>query len=203
MLLFATIMITPNLARVLEPTYLRSASAVTAAMTLAASGFVFLAFRGGVSRTWSGARAWLRRLPKGEWLERSLESCRKFGNEPGFVRKTLAMSMTLNFLCVLQFLVLAKGLRMDVPLTALCLVVPTVICISALPIAPSGLGVREYLFVQLLSAAVPGVDPTDALSLSLLAFAGSLFWSLMGGVVYTMFKHQHHLDEIRAESKAG
>lgn len=198
MLVFATVMIAPNFQLFLQ-SGLRTTATVIVAMTLAASGFVLLAFRGGVSKQWSGARAWLRRLPKGEWLERSLDSCRKFGQERGFVPRVLALSMLLNVLCVLQFFVLARGLPgANVSFLALCLVVPMVICISALPIAPSGLGVRENMFVQLLAAQAIGVAATPALSLSLLAYAGSLFWSLVGGVVYLMFKHQHHLAEVEA-----
>jgi hypothetical protein len=70
-----------------------------------------------------------------------------------------------------------------------------VICIAAVPISPGGLGLRENLFVQLLAAPTIAANPTDALSLSLLAFAGSLFWSLVGGAVYVMFKEKHHLSE--------
>ena len=221
MLVFAAVMIVPNVAlferlglrraflrlfsepsagfselfRITSKEPIVSATVMLLGMTFLATGFVFLAFRGGVSRGWSGAREWLRRLPKGDWLERSLESCRRFGQERGFFARALALSMALNFLCVLQFWVLSRGLGMQVPLLALCLVVPTVICLAAVPIAPAGLGVREYLFVQLLTAAVAGADPTSCLSLSLLAFAGSLFWSLVGGVVYALFKHQHHLSE--------
>lgn len=219
MLVFATIMLGPNL-RLFERLGLRrafnrvfvepaqglselfhigshepivSATVMLLGMTFLASVFVFLAFRGGVSRGWAGARAWLRRLPKGDWLERSLESCRKFGQERGFLSRALGLSMVLNLLCVLQWWVLSRGLGMQVPLLALCLVVPTVICLAAVPISPSGIGVREYLFVQLLAAAATGPDPTKSLSLSLLALVGSLFWSLVGGVVYALFKQKHHL----------
>ena len=202
MLVFATLMIAPNFPLFLQRG-LRTTAAVIVAMTVAASGFVFLAFRGGVSKRWSGARAWLRRLPKGEWLERSLDSCRKFGQERGFVPRALALSMVLNVLCVVQFYVLARGLpKADVSFLALCLVVPMVICISALPIAPSGLGVRENMFVQLLAAPLIGVAATPALSISLLAYAGSLFWSLVGGIVYVMFKHKHHLAEGKEEAES-
>ena len=195
MLVFATVMILPNYGLFLK-SGLRTPAAFVVAMTAAASGFVFLAFRGGVSKKWSGARDWLRRLPKGEWLERSLDSCRKFGQERGFVRRVFALSTLVNLLCVLQFYVLAHGLpKADVPFLALCLVVPMIICISALPLAPGGVGVRENLFVQLLAAQTIGVAATPALSLSLLAFAGSLAWGLIGGVVYLMFKHKHHLTE--------
>jgi uncharacterized membrane protein YbhN (UPF0104 family) len=219
MLLFASLMILPNVplfARTGLATALRqvpgqpveglravwaviwqepivTAAALLVAMTAAASGFVFLAFRGGVSKRVSNAREWLRRLPKGDWLERSLDSCREYGRRRGFVSRALLLSMALNFLCVLQFWVLARGLGMDVPLLALCLIVPTVVCISALPISAGGLGVRENLFVQLLAAQTIGAHPTESLSLSLLAFSGSLFWSLIGGVVYVLFKHKHHL----------
>lgn len=196
MLIFATLMMLPNYALFLQ-SGLRTSAAVIVAMTAVATGFVFLAFRGGVSKQWSGARAWLRRLPKGEWLERSLDSCRKFGQERGFVRRAFALSTLVNLLCVLQFYVLASGLpKADVSFLPLCLVVPTVICISALPLAPGGLGVRENLFVQLLAAPTIGVAATPALSLSLLAFAGSLAWGLVGGVVYLMFKQKHELGEM-------
>jgi len=159
----------------------------------------FVAFWGGVSRKWSGARDWLRRLPKGEYLERSLESCRRFGEERFFVARTLGVSMVLNAMCVLQFLVLGFGLGLHTPTVALFVIVPAVICISALPITPSGLGVRESLFVYMLAAPL-NVDPTKALSLSLLAYSGSLFWSLAGGVVYLTLKQKHHLArEIQVE----
>ena len=47
-----------------------------------------------------------------------------------------------------------------------------------------------------------GVEHTAALSLSLLCTAGSLSWSLVGGVVYAGFKTRHHLDEIARDQAA-
>jgi len=178
------------------------AAALLLLLTIAGSAFMFLAFRGGVSRTWAGARHWLRRLPKGEHLERSLDSCREFGKQRGFLTRAVLLSMVLNFVCVLQFWVLARGLGMNVSLLALCLIVPTVICVAALPLTPSGLGLRENAVVQLLAAPTIGADPTDALSLSLLAWAGSAFWGALGGIVYSMFKQKHHLAERELESEA-
>src|SRR5207247_9377797 len=113
--------------------HFRSLALLIVAMLVACSGVVGLAFWGGVSRGWSGARAWLRRLPKGEWLERSLDSCRQFGRERFFIGRTLAVSMLLNTVCVLQVLVLSWGLGLKVPTLVLFLTVPVIICISALP----------------------------------------------------------------------
>lgn len=202
MLLFAGIMMLPNISLLSANTALQASSVLILGMLAACSAMMFLAFRGGISRRWSGARAWLRRLPKGEHLERSLESCRQFGREPFFVSRTLIVSMALNTMCVLQLWVLSNGLNLQVPPAALFVIVPVIICISALPITLSGLGVRENLFVHMLSYPL-NVDPTKALSLSLLAFAGSLFWSLVGGGVYLALKDRHHLAEAELDSTGG
>ena len=76
------------------------------------------------------------------------------------------------------------------------LIVPMIICVAALPITPSGLGVRENLYVLTLSAPQIGVEPTHALSLSLLAYAGFLFWSLIGGLFYLGMRRTQHLDQV-------
>jgi hypothetical protein len=195
MLLFAGVMLVPNWG-LFEKPGLRAAAVLLGAMLLGASVFMRLAFRSGVSRAWPAARAWLRRLPKGEYIERSLDSCRRFGARRGFVPRVLALSMLANFVMVLQFWVVARGLGLDASLRVLCLIVPMIVCVSALPITPSGLGVRENLFVHALAVPAIGVGATPALSLSLLAYAGSLFWSLAGGVVYVTLKQKHHLAEV-------
>src|SRR5213078_4520749 len=113
--------------------------------------------------------------------------------------RSLGISMVLNAICVLQVLVLSWGLGLSIPPLVLFVSVPMIICISALPITPSGLGVRENLFVFMLAQSSIGVPATSALSLSLLAYAGSLFWSLVGGLVYAMLKERHHLAEAELE----
>lgn len=208
MLLFALVMVIPNsdlfdFFRIRSfggifdyaPTMLDTVLAIVISMGMGATVFVLLAFRGGVSRAWGGARTAMRRLPKGEWLERTLESCRTFGRNPGFVTQTVAVSMALNTACVLQFYAVARGLQIEISPLVLFLIVPMVVAISALPISPAGLGVRENLFVQILALPAIGVAATPALSLSLLGLAGSLIWSLMGGIVYVLFRHRHHLAE--------
>jgi uncharacterized membrane protein YbhN (UPF0104 family) len=191
MLLFACAMMLLNLRLVFDNAWLRLLAIAIFTMMFAGSVVLGMAFWGGISRRWSGARAWLRRLPKGTWLENTLDSCRLFGRTPYFVTRSLGISMLLNAACVGQFIVIAHGMSLSISPALMFVAVPVVICISALPITPNGLGVRENLFVQML--AVIGVDPTSALSLSLLAYAGSLCWSLVGGAVYLALKDKHHL----------
>jgi len=193
MLLYAALMMTINLSLILKYKRYWGLCLIILGMFAALTVVLGIAFWGGVSKRFPRARHYLRRLPKGEMLERSLDSCREFGKEPKLLVKTVVLSLVLNTFCVLQVLFLAKSLGIEVT-QALFVVVPIVFCISALPITPSGLGVRENLFVLLL--VVLNVPQTASLSLSLLAFAGGLFWSMVGGVVYLGLKEKEHLGEV-------
>lgn len=200
MLLFACLMMLPNRSLLAEHDALGPVAGVTVAMLLGCGLVVYLAFWGGLSRGWPQARAWLRRLPKGELLERSLESCRLFGRHPGFLVKAIALSMIINAACVLQAMTLAWGLGLSIPPLALFVIVPIIICIAALPVTPSGLGIRENLFVLMLAAPEIHVAARQALSISLLTYAGGLFWSIVGGLVYVSLRERQHLAEITTSS---
>lgn len=196
MLLFAGLMMLPNLSLLAEHDALGPVAGLTVAMMLGCGLMVYLAFWGGVSRGWPQARAWLRKLPKGELLERSLESCRLFGKHPLFLVQAVALSMVINTACVLQAMTLAWGLGLSISPLALLVIVPIIICISALPITPSGLGIRENLFVLMLAVPEFNIAAKQALSISLLTYAGGLFWSIVGGLVYVSLRERQHLEEI-------
>ena len=195
MLLFAGSMMLPNWKLLTSDRILRLPILIVVGMLLGCTALVLLALYGGVSRQWSGARDWLRRLPKGQWLEQLLEACRVFGREKFFIIRALGLSMALNAVTVFQFIILGWGLKLHIAPLNMFVIVPTIICIASLPITPSGLGVRENLFVIMLAATTISVPATSALSLSLLAYAGTLVWSVIGGIVYLMFKERHHLKE--------
>jgi glycosyltransferase 2 family protein len=200
MLLFACVLVAPNLpllwARHWANQRLIALTVFVLAMMLACSVVVVLAFWGGVSRRWPNARAWLQRLPKGDLLERSIDASRRFGREPWFLGKVTALSMGLNVFSILPFVILARGMGLSVPVLPLFAIVPMIICVSALPITPSGLGVRESLFVIMLAIPEIHIEATKALSLSLLGYSVFLFWSLVGGVVYFCLKDREHLSEV-------
>lgn len=196
MLLFACLMMIPNFSLIFTQDHyeLAGCSALIIAMTLAFAGLLSVSFWGGVSRRLPQARAWLRKVPKGEMLEKAIDACRVFGRDPGFLLRTVAISMLLNAACVMQFRVLAQGLNMKVPDSMLFMTVPMITCISALPITPGGLGIRENLFVAMLRPL--NITDTLALSLSLLAFVVFISWSIVGGGVYLCVRHSQHLDEV-------
>jgi uncharacterized membrane protein YbhN (UPF0104 family) len=203
MLLFAWAMILLNRDLIFAHGRLGALAWLVLAMLLGCAGVIALAFWGGLSRPLPSARAWLRRLPKGELLERCVDASRAFGRRPGFLLEAFALSMAVNTACVLQVFTLARGLGLPVQPLDVFVIVPIVVCISALPITPSGLGLRENLYVLLFAVPAIGVNATQALSLSLLAYAGSLLWSLAGGVVYVRLKEARHLEQVTRPTANG
>lgn len=208
MLLFAGIMMIPNLGylrhlRELNPK-MAAVELLVLAMLAGSTLALFIGFWGGISRQLPQARVWLRKIPKGDMIERSLDACRNFGHHPGFIVKSVALSLIVNVFVVLQMVVLADGMGLNIPPLAMFVTAPMVVCIAALPITPGGLGPREYLYVVMLAGiGIYGATPipgTAALCLSLLAFAASLAWSVIGGFVYMGMKHRENLVEVTHDS---
>ncbi len=203
MLLFACVMMSFDFRLLFLHGRLAAVAWVIVAMFAGCALLVALAFWGGLSKALPQARPWLRRLPKGDLLERCVDASRLFGQRPAFLLETLALSMAINAACVLQIVTLAGGLGLKIELLDLFVIVPVVVCISALPITPSGLGLRENLYVLMLAVPEINVGATQALSLSLLAYAGSLLWSVVGGGVYATLKESQHLAEVAREGAAA
>src|SRR5580658_7504642 len=134
MLLFAGVMMIPNYAMLRKSREVGLPALVILAMLGGLTVVLGVAFWGGVSKGFPRARERLRRLPKGELLERSLDSCRQFGKQKSFLLKTVAISLLVNIIFVLQISILGKGLGQSIQPIALCFIVPVILCISSLPI---------------------------------------------------------------------
>ena len=173
---------------------------IVIAMTAACSGFIVISFWGGVTKTFPRAREWMRKLPKGAELERSIEAFREFGRDKTFFLRVLPVSLAANGLCVVLVMFLVWGFGLTAPIDALALAVLVATCISSLPITPSGLGVRENLYVMFLAAAPIGIGPAEGLLISLVGYSTSLFWSMIGGLVYLVVRDKEHLKEIQEEA---
>src|SRR5262249_8849120 len=90
MLLFACLMMIPNLSLLARHTRLAALAWVVVLMMAGCGALVAVSFWGGLSKTVPQARVWLRRLPKGELLERAIVACRQFGRERFFLVRMMA-----------------------------------------------------------------------------------------------------------------
>jgi len=87
-------------------------------------------------------------------------------------------ALAFHGLCVAIHIVLARSLGIDLPMTAWVLVYAGIALLLLLPVSIAGLGLREGGYVGLL--AIFGVTAPQALSLSLIFFAYTLFGALLG-----------------------
>ena len=64
------------------------------------------------------------------------------------------------------------------------MIVPAVMLLSAIPLTPNGMGIREAGFVGFL--ATQGVPASDAALFAVLALVVPLLFAIAGGVVFAM-----------------
>ncbi|KIE57804.1 membrane protein [Methylacidiphilum kamchatkense Kam1] len=87
-----------------------------------------------------------------------------------------------------------RSLNLEIPFLYLAATLAIVSVLISIPITISGLGIREGLIVVFFHLL--GIKTEPALSFSLLVFAMSLFWSLVGGIVYLRYKKSRFNDTV-------
>lgn len=101
-------------------------------------------------------------------------------------RRALVLALFLSFMLqanvVLYHWIVANALGLTVSLLAFFLIVPIAIVVMMIPISINGIGVREGLFVLLLSAH--GVSQAEGLAFAWIIYALLLLQGLIGGVVF-------------------
>lgn len=112
----------------------------------------------------------------------------------------VSVAVTLSYFLI--FYCSSRAIGGGVSVTEVLTVMPVVDVVSALPISISGLGVREKSFEELLGA-IAGVPVETAVMISLGGFAASLFWGLVGGVVFCFYRRSpdavtwHEIRDVR------
>lgn len=103
---------------------------------------------------------------------------------PMAVASVVAVGFVYQFVLVLSAFMAAQALGIAVGLTALMVFFPIVLIAQVMPISIAGLGVREFMFVFLLSAV--GVPDQQALALGLLVWILTVATSLLGVPAYAI-----------------
>lgn len=112
---------------------------------------------------------------------------------------TLAISVPAHLLIFSAFYFAARAFTDALSVMNVFSVMPIINTITALPISLSGVGVREGLFKQMFGTMF-GIPENLAVVISLMGFAITLFWGLVGGVVYLMYRPTGvHLSDMEKE----
>jgi uncharacterized protein (TIRG00374 family) len=110
------------------------------------------------------------------------ETLQAYGSRKAVLAWAMALSIGLQLLIVIQAILLATALDLQIPKWELALIVPVVTLVSLLPITVNGLGLREGTLAVL--GASFGLSAADAVALGWLFVAGTLTYGVWGAVLH-------------------
>ncbi len=108
----------------------------------------------------------------------------------GMLVKGLILSALLQLNVIFFYFLIGSAL--DLPITFLdyMLIIPVANVVLLLPITINGVGLREGIFILLLSAF--GIPIATSIAFAWASFALFTLYGLLGGIVYAIRKEQHH-----------
>jgi hypothetical protein len=157
------------------------------------------------------SRGWLHRLPARMPGRDKLAELALAYNLYGRAWKSTLSAFGLSFIAHLGYFAVFYctgqalhhgGIRMPT-FSEMCVIMPVVNTLSAMPISLGGLGVREGLF-QIFLNRLCGVRESDAVLISSTGYLLTFLWGLIGGVFYLFYRPTDHarLRDMRSEVAA-
>ncbi len=110
-----------------------------------------------------------------------------FNGKPGVLTTALFLSVLLQLNVILHYTLLAMSLDINVPFSAMFIIIPVAIVVMMIPVSINAIGVRELIFVALFG--LYGVDSADALAFSWMSFILITILGLIGGIVFMLRKN--------------
>ena len=117
-------------------------------------------------------------------LRKAYQSLRILKEKPKALIAALAFSILLQVNVVLFYYFIGLSLDLGVQLLYFWMIVPIALIVVLVPFSINGIGIREGIFVFLLTGL--GVVPKDAIALSLISFGLILTQGLVGGVIFAL-----------------
>ena len=131
-----------------------------------------------------GLRA-MQRLPTNRFtraVQRVFLELRQNTSEKSVVAKALTVSILIHAVSTMSTYASFRALGVDVPLTAVILIVPMVNLASQVPVSLNGIGVREGLFAVAFGAV--GVPRAEATAVALFSRVINAMMAGLGGLMY-------------------
>ena len=124
----------------------------------------------------------------GSLIRRGYEAFFLYKSHPRLLWLSVFLSVLSTTFFTLACCSFGRALELDVAVIDYFVLFPIITVIMSVPLTPGSLGVRESLFVSLFSAVF--INKADAILMSLMVYAGGVFWSLGGGVVFLCSGHK-------------
>lgn len=162
---------------------LAGARTVLGGLTLVFALLAYVFFRPGTARRLLA----LTRLDRIPWARERFETVQGavhvYRSRLPAVVTALAASVALQALVVCYYYVVARSLRIPIPLSACFVIVPLCTLVQAVPVSFNGWGIRESVFTLYFHQV--GLPRESALAFSLVGASLIILLSLSGAVVWT------------------
>ena len=96
--------------------------------------------------------------------------------------KAVGWSMLLQFNVIVHFILLTHALDIDVPATAMFVIIPLSVILMLAPVSINGIGLRDAIFVYMFG--VFGVTTESAVAFSWMVLGMLLVQGVVGGIVF-------------------
>ena len=151
-------------------------------------------------------RAIWNKIPHRHVLHLVLSGFRQHGVALELTFASLVVGIAMTAVLVAAGYCIGIGIGQTVSYLQMLVIMTVVICMISLPISIGGHGVREGAFVIMFAAfGLINVDQQTGrgselvILFSLLFFAIPLIWSVVGGIVYLVFRHDYNLNLVREQ----
>lgn len=126
-------------------------------------------------------------------LDAVAEGLKTLSGNPIAMVQALFISFGVQCMVVLIFVSISRALRVSVPLLFFLIFVPLITLITMIPLTINGIGLREWIIYLLFSQV--GMSREECISMGLLYYLVVVLTALPGGLLYSLYKKQDHLDE--------
>lgn len=117
-------------------------------------------------------------------LEKVHRSFQAYRQARSAVLRALGLSVLLQVNVVVHFILVARAVGIDIPAESMFLIIPVAVFVMMVPISINAIGVREAVFVFLLS--LYGVQSVEALAFAWIAYSFTLLQGVLGGLVFAL-----------------
>lgn len=117
-------------------------------------------------------------------IEHAYRSLQILKGKPEVLFYALILSLLLQINVILFYYFVGVSLDLGVSMLYFAMIVPVVLVVLLVPFSINGIGIREGVFVYLLTAL--GVKPQDAIALSLISFVLMLSQGIIGGIIFAV-----------------
>ena len=128
-------------------------------------------------------------------LEEAYQSINILKKEPGVLVLAFLASLVLQINVIFFYYFIGVSLDLGVSFLYFAMIVPVALVVLLVPFSINGIGIREGIFVYLLTGL--GVQTKDAIALSWISFGLILTQGIIGGIIFAL--RGIRLNEIKVD----